>query len=220
MDVITALQQRQATRAFLDRPVEDAQIQALLDAARWTPSGVNMQPWQLAVVRGASLQRLSDALIAAHEAGAGVPDYRYYPEHWREPYRERRKRCGLALYQALDIQRGEAERQKQAWQDNYRFFGAPLALLLFCDRDLGEGRFIDMGMFMQSLLLAAQAQGLASCPQAALVDYADVVREVLNIEDTLHLVGSIALGYADPNAAANGFRTERMAADEFTRWYS
>ncbi|GAB4296114.1 MAG: nitroreductase [Thiohalomonadaceae bacterium] len=219
MDVTTALTRRSSIRAFLDQPVSEEQIRAILDAARWTPSGVNSQPWQVAVVRGETKQKLSDALIAAREAGAANPDYQYYPSEWIEPFKERRKRCGLAMYQALGIRREDTDKQKAAWNNNYRFFGAPVGLLLFLDRRLGQGAWIDMGMFMQSIMLAAQEQGLATCPQASLGEYPDVVRGVLGIDNHLALLGGIALGYADTEAAVNRYRTEREPVDAFTRWY-
>ncbi|WP_127476902.1 nitroreductase [Sulfurivermis fontis] len=219
MDVTTALTRRSSTRAFLDRPVSDGQVRAILDAARWSPSGVNIQPWQVAVVRGETKRKLADALIAARAAGPATPDYQYYPVQWFEPFKERRKQCGLALYQALDIRREDTEKQREAWNNNYRFFGAPVGLLLFLDRRLGQGAWIDMGMFMQSIMLAAQEQGLATCPQASLGEYPDVVRNLLGIDENLALLGGIALGYADPDAAVNRYRTEREPVDAFTRWY-
>jgi Nitroreductase len=219
MDVTTALTQRSSIRAFLDKPVSDEQVRTILDAARWAPSGVNIQPWQVAVVRGETKQKLADALIAAREAGASNPDYQYYPAQWFDPFKERRKRCGLAMYQALEIRREDTDRQKAAWNNNYRFFDAPVGLLLFLDRRLGQGAWIDMGMFMQSIMLAAQEQGLATCPQASLGEYPDVVRGLLGIDPELALLGGIALGYADPDAAVNRYRTEREPVDSFTRWY-
>lgn len=219
MDVTTALTRRSSTRAFLDQPVSDEQIRAILDAARWSPSGVNIQPWQVAVVRGTTKQKLADALIAARAAGPANPDYQYYPAQWFDPFKERRKHCGLALYQALEIRREDTDKQKEAWNNNYRFFGAPAGLLLFLDRRLGQGAWIDMGMFMQSIMLAAQEQGLATCPQASLGEYPDVVRDLLGIDENMALLGGIALGYADPDAAVNRYRTEREPVDAFTRWY-
>lgn len=219
MDVTTALTRRSSTRAFLDRPVSDEQVRAVLDAARWAPSGVNIQPWQVAVVRGATKQKLAEALIAARAGGPAHPDYQYYPAQWFDPFKERRKQCGLALYQALEIRREDTDRQREAWNNNYRFFGAPVGLLLFLDRRLGQGAWIDMGMFMQSIMLAAQDQGLATCPQASLGEYPDVVRNLLGMDENLALLGGVALGYADPDAAVNRYRTEREPVDAFTRWY-
>lgn len=219
MDVLEAITGRASTRAFLDRPVSGDQVRAVLDTARWAPSGVNTQPWQVAVVRGTAKERLAQAMIAARAAGSEAADYRYYPEQWFEPYKERRKRCGLALYQALDIRRGDTGKQLAAWNNNYRFFGAPVGLLLFLDRRLGQGAWIDMGMFMQTIMLAARGLGLATCPQASVADYPQVVREQLGIEQELALLGGIALGYADPGTAVNRYRTEREAVESFTKWF-
>lgn len=219
MDVFDAITGRASTRAFLDQPVSDEQIRTILDAARWAPSGVNIQPWQVMVVRGTTKQRLADALITARAGGKPNPDYTYYPEQWFDPFKERRKQCGLALYQALEIRREDTERQVEAWNNNYRFFGAPVGLLLFLDRRLGQGAWIDMGMFMQNIMLAARGLGLATCPQASLADYPDVVRTELGVEPELALLGGIALGYADADAAVNGYRTEREPVAGFTRWF-
>ncbi len=219
MDVLDAITGRFATRAFLDQPVSDAQVRAVLDAARWAPSGVNIQPWQVAVVRGAAKEQLAQAMIAARAAGAEAADYRYYPEQWFEPYKGRRKQCGLALYQALEIKREDTDKQLAAWNSNYHFFGAPVGLLLFLDRRLGQGAWIDMGMFMQNLMLAARGLGLATCPQASVADYPQLVREQLGIEPELALLGGVALGYADPEAAVNRYRTQREPVDAFTRWF-
>lgn len=219
MDILEAMRGRASTRAFRDQPVSDEQIRTILDAARWAPSGVNIQPWQVAVVRGATKQRLSAELIAARESAQANPDYQYYPSEWIEPFKERRRQCGLALYQALEIRREDKDRQKEAWNNNYRFFGAPVGLLIFLDRRLGQGAWIDMGMFMQNIMLAARSQGLATCPQASVADYPDVVRGLLGIEHELALLGGIALGYADTDAAVNRYRTEREPVENFTRWY-
>lgn len=219
MDVFTALKQRRSVRAFLDRPVEDELIREILDAARWAPSGGNLQPWEVIVLRGNSLRTLGDALAAARAAGPAMPDYTYYPQEWFEPFKSRRMQCGLAMYQALEIGREDKEKRLAAWNRNYHFFGAPLGILLFLDRRLSQGSWIDMGMFMQSLLLAAQARGLASCPQAALAEYPGMVRVQLGLPDELALLGGIALGYADTRAAVNSYRTERETPDTFTRWY-
>jgi len=219
MDILEAMRGRASTRAFRDQNVSDEQVKTILDAARWAPSGVNIQPWQVAVVRGATKQKLAEALISARAGGQANPDYQYYPSEWFEPFKERRKHCGLALYQALEIRREDKDKQVEAWNNNYRFFGAPVGLLIFLDRRLGQGAWIDMGMFMQNIMLAARSLGLATCPQASRGEYPDVVRELLGIEHELALLGGIALGYADTEAAVNRYRTEREPVERFTRWY-
>lgn len=220
MDILEAMRGRHSTRAYLERGVDAATLRQILDAARWAPSGVNTQPWQVAVVQGAAKQRLSGAILAARAAGATeAPDYRYYPSEWFDPYKERRKRSGLALYRALAIGRDDVEKRQAAWEENYRFFGAPVGLLLFVDRRMSQGSWLDLGMFVQNLMLAARAFGLASCPQASLADYPAIIRHELQMEEPWQLACGLALGYADPHHPVNQYRTEREPVDGFTRWY-
>lgn len=220
MELIEAIKARQSTRAFLDREVSDETIHAILDAARWAPSGVNMQPWQVAVVRGNTLQRISSALLAAREAGEREsPDYDYYPGEWFEPYKERRKATGIALYSALNIERNDTQSRIEAWYNNYRFFGAPVGLLVFLDKRLGQGSWVDIGMFLQNIMLAAENEGLATCPQASLAEFPQLVRGILGIEEQMALVCGLSLGYPDPDAEVNNYRTPREPVEAFTRWY-
>lgn len=220
MEVITAMKTRSSTRAFLDRQVAPETIRTILDAARWAPSGVNMQPWHVAVVQGQTRQRISDALIAAHESGRKEhPDYQYYPDEWFEPFKSRRKETGITLYNALNIRRDDSDARIQAWNNNYRFFGAPAGLLVFLDKRLGQGSWVDIGMFLQNIMLAAQSEGLATCPQASLAEYPDTVRRVLGIDKSLALVCGISLGYPDTQAAVNSYRTPREPVESFTQWF-
>ncbi len=149
MDVLEAIKTRASTRAFLDREVDPTTVDSILDAARWAPSGVNTQPWQVVVVSGATKQVLGDAIVSTRIEGVPPePDYRYYPGRWREPYQTRRHECGMALYGALDIQREDKQRRREVWGANYRFFDAPLGLLFLLDRNLETGSWIDTGMFV------------------------------------------------------------------------
>lgn len=220
MHITKAMKQRKSTRAFLQTPVKTEEIYSILEAARWAPSGVNMQPWRVAVVRGQSKERLAEAIIRARSEGRSPnPDYHYYPQEWFDPYKQRRRETGLALYGALEIGREDREKQLEAWNNNYRFFGAPVGLLVFLDRRLGQGSWIDIGMFVQNILLAAEEQGLASCPQASLADHPDIVRQQLGIEERWALACGIALGHADPAAAVNAYRTPREPVEAFTSWH-
>jgi len=220
MDIKTAILQRHACRAFLDKAVSDDLLKAVLDIARWAPSGVNTQPWKVAVVRGYHKQALTDALIQARDNDQQPnPDYAYYPTAWIDPYKSRRKACGLALYAALEIGREDSEKQKQAWYNNYRFFGAPIGLFIFIDADLSQGSWLDLGMFVQNLMLAAAGEGLATCPQASLADYPDIVRQQLDWPASDKLACGISLGYADKAKPVNQYRLEREPVDSFTKWY-
>lgn len=220
MNTIESIKTRHATRGYLDKPVERELIEKILDAARFAPSGVNTQPWQVAVVQGNTKQQLAEQIIAAKENNQSPnPDYAYYPERWDEPYKSRRKDCGLALYQALEIQRKDTEKQKQAWDNNYRFFNAPVGLLFFIDKQLNQGSWLDMGMFLQNIMLAATHYGLNTCPQAALAEYPDIVRSLLNFDEKYAVVCGMALGYEDKTHPANRYRLDRESVDNFTCWF-
>lgn len=220
LDVLRAIKQRASTRAFLDKPVERRIVHAILDAARWAPSGVNTQPWEVAAVTGDTKRRIGEAILTAREAGVEPdPDYQYYPLEWREPYKNRRLRCGLAMYEALDIAREEKDKRLKAWNRNYRFFDAPVGLLFFIDKSLQQGSWLDLGMFIENVMLAALGHDLATCPQASLAEYPNLIREILGVADDRALVCGVALGHPDPDAPVNRFRTEREAVEHFTRWY-
>lgn len=219
MNIEQAIIQRQSIRAFEDRDVAQETIRSILDAARWTPSGVNTQPWQIEVVTGTSKQQLSDAILAAREDHGAKPDYDYYPAEWREPYKARRKACGLALYGALQIGREDREKMIEASNRNFRFFDAPVGMFFFMDRDLGQGSWLDMGMMLQSIMLLAKEHGLDTCPQASLAENPDVVRQQLGVSEDKLLVCGLSIGYAQQDAAVNQYRTERLEVDEFTHWH-
>lgn len=220
MQVTEALQARKSVRAFLDKPVSREQILAILDVARWSPSGSNTQPWQVAVVMGERKNQLQQTLEQTFLAGhASKPDYQYYPHEWVEPFQKRRVDCGMQLYAALNIARHDKEKRMAQWLANYHSFGAPVVILFFLNKILQTGSYMDYGMFLQSIMLTAVEQGLATCPQAALCDYAEVVREFLGYDANQVLVCGMALGYEDINAAVNNYRTPRLRATEFTQFF-
>ena len=220
MEVLEAIHRRASTRAYLEKPVDRATIESILETARWAPSGVNAQPWQVAVVAGETKRRLSEALLAERTAGhPEQPDYTYYPKQWNEPYKARRMACGLALYAALGIARGAPEARIKSWNNNYSFFGAPVGLFFFLDRSLAQGSWVDMGMFIENVALAALGHGLATCPQASLAEYPDIVRRLLNVPDLRALVCGMSLGYPDTAAPVNNYRTARESVANFTAWH-
>lgn len=220
MTLFETLKKRKSVRAYLDKPVEKEKINAILDAARHAPSGVNTQPWQVAVITGKAKQSLQTNIEAAFRAGQkGKADYSYYPTEWIEPYKSRRKDCGLLMYQALKIERADKQRQMDQWAANYRAFDAPVMLLFFMDDRMQTGSFMDYGMFLQSVMLAAVEQGLATCPQASLADYPDIIKPALGYTDNKILLCGMALGYEDKNAAVNSYRTNRQEVASFTDYF-
>ena len=221
MNIIDAIQARYSTRAFLAESIDRKTVYAILEAARWAPSGVNSQPWKVVVLGRESIDALAQRLIQARENDTKPnPDYSYYPQQWKEPYLTRRRTCGLSLYQALGIGAKDKEHQLQAWNRNYRFFDAPIGLLFFIDRDMQTGSWIDTGMFMQNIMLGAKSFALDTCPQASLAEYPDIVRKQLNIDDHWLLVAGMAMGYADPDAAVNQYRLARENVEDFTQWFA
>ncbi len=220
MNVIEAITGRASTRAFLDKPVPRETISQVLDAARWAPSGVNTQPWQVAVVSGARKYQIGEAIVAARLMGVEPnPDYAYYADELPAEMLERKRACGFALYGALGIERQDKERRQEQWLKNYHGFGAPVELFVMIDAKLQAGSFLDTGMFVQNIMLAAREYDLETCPQAAMAEYPDIVRDVLELPSSLCLVCGIAIGYPDRSDPVNCYRTERESVDGFTKWY-
>jgi len=220
MNVIEALNQRKSTRAFLKQDVDKAVIEEILDAARHAPSGANTQPWQVAVVTGDKKRKLEQRLEAAFSDGIEAKmDYLYYPTEWSEPYKSRRVACGLELYRALHINREDKQRRRDQWAANYRAFDAPVVLFFFMDAGLQTGSFMDYGMFLQSLMLAAVDKGLATCPQAALAEYPLLVKQELRYPENSILICGMALGYENHDAAINHYRMQRDEVSAFARFF-
>ena len=221
MKVSDALKARKSVRAFTDQNVTDEQVKQVLDAARWAPSGVNTQPWSVAVVRGGKKQQLQDKIEAAFRAGEpSSQEYQYYPQEWQEPYSSRRKQCGLLMYSVLGIKKEDKQRRLDQWAANYRAFDAPVMLLFFMDNVMAKGSYMDYGMFIQSVMLAAMEYGLASCPQAALAEYPTIVKDTLGYSDSTVLLCGMSLGYEDTGAAVNSYRTPREEVESFTQFFS
>jgi nitroreductase len=220
MNVETALLNRKSTRSFLDKDVPIETINSILNQAKTAPSGVNTQPWQVAVVTGKSKRSIQKKMEDTFRSGnKGSMDYEYYPTQWDGRYKERRKACGLLLYSTLDIKREDKQRQLDQWAANYRAFDAPVMLLFFIDSVLEKGSYIDYGMFLQSIMLAAVAEGLATCPQAALGEYPDIVRDELGYSDDVALVCGMALGYEDESNIINSYRTSRESLDKIVKYF-
>ena len=220
MDVKTALEKRKSTRAFLNKEVPITTVNAILEQAKTAPSGVNTQPWKVAVLSGQRKKDLEQKMESEFRAGnKGVMDYQYYPEQWEAEYKERRKACGLLMYSTLQIKREDKQRQLDQWAANYRAFDAPIMLLFFIDKIMEKGSYVDYGMFLQSIMLSAVEHGLATCPQAALAEYPEIVKKELGYEDQVLICG-MALGYEDTTKDVNNYRTGREDLDKLVRYFS
>ena len=217
--VESAITSRRSIRAFLPKPVRQADVAHLLDVAARAPSGSNIQPWKVYVQSGAALKRLCDALMAEHAAGiTPESEYQYYPRKFFEPFHSRRRKVGWDLYGLLGIGKGDSERMRAQHGRNLVFFDAPVGLIFTIHRDLEQGSWLDYGMFLQNVMVAARGMGLDTCPQAAFMPYHRTIQTMLEIPPEEMLVCGMALGYADPAAVENSLETERAPAQEFTRF--
>jgi len=211
------IQSRCSIRAFVDRPVSRDEIAAILNAARFAPSGTNTQPWKVYVVTGASKNDLCWRVLKAFNSPAvHSEEYAYYPGKWRSPYIDRRRRVGYALYSLLGIDKRDTVRRRAQESRNFLFFDAPVGLIFTIDRDLGHGSWLDYGMFLQNIMLSARARGLDTCPQAAFNRYHRVIADTLGLPDEEMVLCAMAVGYRDPEAAENRLLTERCGVEEFS----
>lgn len=224
--VAAAIESRFSARAFLPTPVPRATIERLLALAARAPSGTNTQPWKAYVLQGASRDRLVEQVCAAHDAIRANPalaaeyreEYDYYPERWVSPYIDRRRENGWGLYGLLGIGKGDKDRMHAQHQRNFRFFDAPVGLIFTVDKVMGRGSLVDYGMFLQTLMIAARAEGLHTCPQAAWNGFARIILPHVGAGPDEMLVCGMALGHADESAVVNGFHTPREPVASFTRW--
>lgn len=212
-----ALLTRRSVRAFLPDPVDDETIRDILQIASRAPSGTNMQPWKVFVATGEVKQNVADAILSSGVRPEKIEwdEYRYYPDKFFEPYLSRRRAVGFALYSLLGIGRREVERMRAQHDRNFTFFDAPVGLIFTIDRRLNKGSWVDHGMFLQSIMLAARARGLHSCPQAAFAPYHKLIRPILGIPDEEIVVCGMALGYEDTSKPENSLRSERAPLEEF-----
>ena len=216
--VFDALVTRRSVRGFRADPVPlDLVRDMLAAAARAAPSATNTQPWRVYVLTGEARARLSALILQERAAATGepAPEYQYYPTSWPEPYLTRRRTIGWQLYGLLGIVKGDRAAAR-AWHDqNFSFFGAPVGMMFTLDRRLGIGSYLDIGMFMQSIMIAARGLGLDTCPQAAFAGYHEIIRRELALPPEELLLCGMALGWADHGALANTIESERAALDQY-----
>jgi len=216
MTVEEAVAGRRSIRAFLPKPVPRELIERVLAIAGRAPSGSNVQPWRVWVLQGAAREEIVRECVARYDRNeVSKREYDYYPVKWREPYLARRRACGWGLYGTLGIGREDKAKMHAQHARNFTFFDAPVGLIFSIDRDLEKGSWLDYGMFLQSIMVAARSFGLDTCPQAALCSRHEILQKRLGIPPEQMVVCGMALGYADPDAIVNTFITERMALEEF-----
>ena len=221
--VDAAITSRRAIRAFLPTPVAKETIVEILRVATRAPSGTNTQPWKVHVLTGAAKEKLSAAIKAAYddpaERAAHREEYDYYPTEWRSPYIDRRRKIGWDLYGLLGIAKTDRARMHAQHGRNYAFFDAPVGLIFTIDRVMKQGSWLDYGMFLQNIMVAARARGLDTCPQAAFTQFHRIIAQQLGLGADEMVVCGMSLGFADPAAIENTLVTERDPVEAFARFH-
>ncbi len=220
--VDTAITTRRSLRAFQPTPVPRATIEQILEVAARSPSGTNTQPWKVYVLTGDARAALSRKVAAAYddpaERATHSEEYAYYPTEWKSPFIDRRRKVGWDLYSLLGIAKTDKARMHAQHRRNYEFFDAPVGLIFTIDRAMQQGSWLDYGMFLQSIMVAARGRGLDTCPQAAFTQFHRVISEHLGLPDNEQVVCGMSLGFADPLAVENTLVTEREPVTGFTRF--
>jgi len=220
--VDAAITSRRSIRAYLPQDVAREDIEQLLQVAGRAPSGTNTQPWKVYVLIGERKAQLSAAILAAHSdpalAAQHTEEYAYYPSQWVSPFVDRRRKVGWDLYALLGLTRENKAGMAAQHGKNYDFFGAPVGLIFTIDRVMAQGSWLDYGMFLQNIMVAARGRGLDTCPQAAFTQYHRIITEQLQLPAQETVVCGMALGYADHSKAENSLQTERMALQEFVKF--
>ncbi|MFZ6754700.1 nitroreductase [Undibacterium sp. Dicai25W] len=210
---------RRSIRAFLPDALSEEDVLKILEVAQRAPSGSNTQPWKVYALMGDKLKQLSAAILEAHNhPSADQPhteEYNYYPVTWVSPYLERRRKVGWDLYALLGLGRENKQGMHAQHGRNYAFFDAPVGLIFTIDRIMEQGSWLDYGMFLQNIMIAAKARGLDTCPQAAFTQYHKIISEKLHLPANEMLVCGMALGYADKSKIENTLVTERDDVQHF-----
>lgn len=217
MNVSEALATRMSCRAFLPTPVSEATVRAILDAAKQSPSGGNLQPWRVYALAGDPLKEFIAVVrgkMPTHPRGEG-PEYEIYPTALWEPYRSRRFKCGEDLYATIGVARDDKFGRLLQFARNFEFFGAPVGLFFCLDRRMGPPQWSDVGMYMQSVMLLAREHGLHTCAQEAWSAWHRTVGEFLRLPPELMLFSGMALGHRDESAPINTLETDRAPLEEF-----
>ena len=216
------LHERHSCRAFRPDRVDRPTIDSIFTLAQRTASWCNSQAWQVTIASGAAVERFRAAMVGVASGGSksGIGDGSDFPfpGAYTGVYQERRRECGFQLYEAVGVARGDRAAYGQQTLENFRLFGAPHVAILTSDPDLGVYGAIDVGGYVQVLLLAMQAHGVAAIPQAALAGYSGLVKSLLGIAVERKVVCGVSFGFEDVTHRANGYRTTRANLDDVVSW--
>ncbi len=217
--VLDTIKNRHSKRSFSNKEIPLELIKNVLEIAANAPSSKNMQPWQVAVVQGETLKKLSTELL--HNFDHDIPeqrDYQYTAEPVAEELMNRAITVGFALFDLKGIDRKNPEQRRLHNRENFTFFNAPTELIFFLPKGAERGQFLDLGFYMQNVMLGLLSEGVSSCAQVSIVKYANTIRRVLNLDDRLWVVSGLACGYADDNKV-NSFIPERIDMNYYVKYY-
>ena len=218
MDTLECIKTRRSIRKFTTNSVPRKDLEELIDIARWSPSYKNSQPWQAVILSGDKKQELSKMLVGLlHDEKVNSPDLAA-PTSWAEAEQKNISHLLAKRMELTGVDLSAPEMIVKAKKTNFNFYYAPHAIYLFQDASLSDWSLFDIGLFTQSLMLAAHAKGLATVPQAFATDYAKEVKGFLNIPEGKRLILGLSVGYPDMESPINAYRTERMAAEAFFTW--
>src|SRR6516164_11675424 len=211
------LAERHSCRAFLPEEVERGTLESIFAMAQRAASWCNSQPWQVTVLSGAATSRIRDALLNPTEGPVRESDIPF-PSEYKGVYLKRRRECGFQLYNAVGVTRGDTEGYKRQTAENFRFFGAPHAAIITTEPSLSTYGAVDVGGYVQILLLAMQAHGVAAIAQAALANFSPLLKRLLSIPSDCHVLCGVSFGYEDSSHRANSFRTSRAPLSDAVTW--
>ena len=217
MNVSEAIATRKTIRAFKPDPVSRLTIEEIITAAARAPSGGNLQPWKAYVLLGPARDELVRRVAELRKTSpmGTAPEYHIYPPDLTEPYRTRRFKIGEAMYATVNIPREDKAARLKFFERNWEFFGAPAGLIFTIDRQMQQGQWADLGMFLQNIMLLAREHGLHTCPQEAWALFHPQIREYLDVPQNEMIFCGMAIGFADETAPVNTLTSERAPAGEY-----
>lgn len=219
ISVTEAIKSRRSIRAFLDKPVEKSLMEEILQQAARAPSGGNLQPWKVYAISGEVRDQLVNTVSekqVTNPIGDGS-EYNIYPPDLSDPYRSRRRDVGNQLYQLIGIPREDKAAKFAQLAKNFQFFGAPVGLIFTFDKQMGLGQHVDLGLYMQNVLLLCKEKGLDTCAQEAWAVWHQTIRDVVGIPQNELVFCGVAVGYADPGEKINELVSDRASLEEFAQ---
>lgn len=218
MSLAEAIKSRRSVRGYLDKEIPQETLESIFTLAQRAPSNCNIQPWKVYVASGALKDRIRDQMV--EKVMQGVPfnsDYEY-PDTFDGEYRKRQVDCAMELYGNMGIERGDKEGRNRAMLRNFQMFDAPHVVFIGMDRIFGASVAIDVGMYMQTLMLSMTAHGVGCCPQGTMRYYPDIVREAFGIGEEINILLGITFGYEDTSVPANKTWIDREPIDQLVQF--